>query len=106
MMRAGLLNGVIVIRRPVIAKDGYGSERVAYEDCMRVRAHVMYSWGNRVTESHEILHSCRVIFTVRCQYDVNEKMRIAYNGTEYMILSVNRDRAGQRIVVTAESVNV
>jgi SPP1 family predicted phage head-tail adaptor len=104
-MRAGVLNEVIVLRKPVIVKDEFGAEHVVYEDCFRVRAQVKYNSGNRVTESHEILHSNNVTFTIRNQYDVDEKMRIGYNGNEYLILSVNRERQMQRITFITEPVN-
>jgi head-tail adaptor len=54
-MRAGILNEVIVIRKPVIARDEFGAERVVYEDCGRVCAQVKYDSGNRITESHEVI---------------------------------------------------
>jgi SPP1 family predicted phage head-tail adaptor len=104
-MRAGVLNEVIVISRPVIVKDKFGAEHVVYEDYRRARAQVKYNSGNRITESHEIISSANVTFTIRNQYDVDEKMRVRYHKNEYLILSINRERQRQSITIITELVN-
>jgi SPP1 family predicted phage head-tail adaptor len=104
-VRAGVLTEVIVLRRPVTVKDAYGGERVRYEEYCRARAQVKYNAGNRVTESHEIIPSRNVTFTVRHQYDVDEKMRIGYGDNEYLVLSIDRERKRQSITIVTEMVN-
>jgi SPP1 family predicted phage head-tail adaptor len=104
-MRAGVLNEVIVILRPVIVKDEFGAERVVYEDYKRARAQVKYNSGNRIAESHEIITSSNVTFTIRNQYDIDEKMRVCYDKNEYLILSINRERHRQSITIITELVN-
>jgi head-tail adaptor len=104
-MRAGTLTESIVFRRPVIVKDDFGAEQTGYEDCIRMRAQAKYNSGNRITEQHEIIASSNVTFTVRNQCGVDEKMRVVWQGREYLILSVNRERLRQSISIVAELVN-
>ena len=104
-MRAGVLTERIILLRPVIVKNEFGAETTAYESCGRMRAQVKYNSGNRITERHEIVASVNVTFTIRNQREVDEKMRVSWQDREYLILSVNRERLRQDIVIVAEMVN-
>lgn len=104
-MRAGLLTERVMFQRPDVAQDGYGASDVEWIDVISTRADVTYNNGNRVNEANEVAFSYEVNFTVRLYHDIDERMRVIWCGNKYRILSVERDKQTQRIIVRTELIN-
>ena len=104
-MRAGLLNETVTFKCPEVIKDDYGQEETTWKDYIKTRCKVYYKSGNRVTENNEIINTYNVEFTVRYYHNINEQMRILYNGKLYRILAINKDRLKQSITITGEMIN-
>ena len=91
-MRAGLLSEVITIMTPYIEKDEYGSEVEMWDELLTTRANVRWSSGNRSISNDEIVNVYSVDFTIRRYHDIDEVMRVRYEGKLYRILSIEDNR--------------
>lgn len=105
-MRAGLLTDPITFKKATITKNKYGQEETSWNDYIVTRGNVKFNSGSRVTENNEIINTYTVTFTVRCYHDIDEFMRILWNGKTYRILSIEYgDRTKQSITVIGELIN-
>lgn len=106
-MRAGLLNEVVRIEKPVVLQDDYGAnEAIEWETFIsKTKAQVTYSNGNRVTENNEIFFTYEVIFTVRIYHQINEDMRVIWKNKKYRILSLEENKPQQSLTIKTELIN-
>lgn len=104
-MQAGLLKEVVTIQKPVVNQDGFGANDVNWSDLITTRASVGYNTGNRVNDNNEITFTYQVTFTVRVYHQINERMRIIWQGKKYRILSIELDKQKQRQTIRTELIN-
>ena len=105
-MRAGLLNSVIAVDKPTVVADDFGANSLNWEQHISsTRAKVTYSSGTRANENNEIIFAYEVIFTVRIYHQINERMRIIWEGRKYRILSIEENKELQQLTIKTELIN-
>jgi len=104
-MQAGLLKECITIEQPIISQNVYGANELEWSTFIDTRASVNYTSGNRMTANNEVVWSHQVNFTVRVYHDVNENMRIIWQGRKYRILAIEPDKDKQRQTIRTELIN-
>ena len=104
-MQAGLLKERITIEQPIISQNVYGANELEWSTFIDTRASVNYTSGNRMTANNEVVWSHQVNFTVRVYHDVNENMRIIWQGRKYRILAIEPDKDKQRQTIRTELIN-
>lgn len=91
-MRAGnLARSIITIEEPITSRDEYGSQQVSWKEVITTRAQVIYTKGNRHSDELEVYYDHNPIFKVRHYHNINEYMRIKYEGKYYRLLSIQKD---------------
>ena len=105
-MKAGLLNEVIRIEKPVTNRDEYGADSKIWEtQVAKTKASVTFNSGNRVNENNEIIYAYQVTFTIRIYHQINEEMRIIWKNKKYRILSLEENKQRQNITIRTELIN-
>lgn len=104
-MQAGLLTDIITFSRSENKRDNFGGSSEKWVKEFDKRACVRFKSGARKEINNEVLNTSVVTMTMRYCRDVDEKMRIAYEGRPYRIVSINRDRKQQSTVIEAEAIN-
>lgn len=104
-MRAGDLKDHIIFQRKKITQSEYGGESVEWEDAISARATVVFKGGKRIVDSNEIFNEYTFTFYVRIYHQVDESMRIKYNGKSYKILSLYKNKDLQGIEIIGELIN-
>lgn len=105
-MRAGLLNSIIQVEKPEVVSDDFGANSLQWVNHIpKTRAKVTYSSGSRVNENNEIIFAYEVIFTVRSYHKITERMRILWEGNKYRILSIEKDKPLQQLIIKTELIN-
>lgn len=104
-MQAGLLQESIIVERPHVHKDSYGSETVVYRHHIATRARIDWKGGGRNVENDEIVFNRNLTFIVRYYHDIQDLDRIIWKGRKYRILFVEEHKREQRKIITAELIN-
>ena len=104
-MQSGLLTEKITFLKLVKVKTNTGSEDNTYVKEHKCRAKVSYTGGDRVNENGDIFYSHNVIFEIRQGLDFNELYRIEWEGRQYRILCIEKNKHNQSIKITTELVN-
>lgn len=105
-MRAGLLTEVVTVEQPIIVTDDYGANSIQWKPMIiNTRAKVSYSSGNRANENNEIVFAYEVLFTMRIYHQIDERMRIIWKNRKYRILSIERNREQQHLIIKTELIN-
>ena len=104
-MRAGLLNEIIEITRPVTTKNQYGEKELTYEPFYTTKARVVFGGGNRAQENGEILYNYSLSFEIYDYVKILDTDHILYEENEYRVLSVEHNKHQMKKVVRVEKVN-
>lgn len=105
-MRAGLLNSVISVEKPEVVTDEFGANTLNWvQHIPKTRAKVTYNSGSRANTNNEIIFAYEVVFTVRIYHQIDERMRIRWEGKKYRILSIEEDRTLQQLTIKTELIN-
>ena len=104
-MQAGILTEVITIQQPVVNQNGYGANNVEWNNYITTKASINYNNGNRVNDNNEITFAYQVSFIIRVYHQINERMRIIWQGQKYRILSIEKDKQKQKITIRTELIN-
>lgn len=105
-MRAGLLNSVISVEKPEVVTDEFGANTLKWvQHIPKTRAKVTYNSGSRANTNNEIIFAYEVVFTVRIYHQIDERMRIRWEGKKYRILSIEEDRTLQQLTIKTELIN-
>lgn len=91
-MESGLLKDNITFQKQFVSVDDYGHEITTYTDAFTTRADVIWNNGNRIVSNEEIFYENTVSFVVRYYCQIDDTMRIQYNGKLYRIISIEPDR--------------
>ncbi len=104
-MIAGRLNEVVKIFQPQETVNEYGERTTEYVEEYSTRAKVEYNTGNRANENDEIVFSYFKTFNFRSYVPLAETSLIEWQGKRYRILTVERRREWNDIIVNTELVN-
>lgn len=104
-MRAGILRETITIQQPITVQNEYGANGIEWKDVISTRAMADYNSGNRQNENNEIVYNYTITFTIRYYHNINDDMRIIWNGKRYRILSINKEIYKQSTTIITELIN-
>lgn len=104
-MIAGRLNEVVKIYNVVSTVNDYGERVETYSLAMTTRARVDFNSGNRTNQNDEIVFNYQKTFNVRSYVPVYDTSHIEWQGKMYRVLSVEKRREYNDIVVVAELIN-
>lgn len=104
-MNAGVLNNIITIQEPTVIQNEFGANAIEWTDLITTRAQVTYNSGSRVNENNEVIFNYEKIFTIRVYHQINERMRIIWEGKKYRILSIEEDKHKQKLTIRTELIN-
>lgn len=104
-MIAGRLNEVVRIYNVESTVNDYGERIEEYVLSMTTRARVDYNSGNRSNENSEIVFNYQKTFNVRSYAPVVDTSHIEWQDKMYRVLSVEKRREYNDIVVIAELIN-
>lgn len=104
-MIAGRLNEVVKIYNVESTVNDYGERIEDYVLSMTTRARVDFNSGNRTNENDEIVYNYQKTFNVRSYVPVTDTSRIEWQEKMYRVLSVEKRREYNDIVVIAELIN-
>lgn len=106
-MQAGLLKEWIEIEREKEngERDQFGGNMAPWEVVFRKKAYIKFGSGTQRLQNMEETHTVINKVTIRYQPGINRDMRISYGGEKYKILSIDRDRIQQTLVIMCELIN-
>lgn len=104
-MQAGLLKDIITFLENEPTRDTYGGLSDQWVEAFKKRAYVRFNSGSRKEVNNEVINTEVLTFMIRYTKEVQEKMRIVYEGRKYKINMINRDRIQQATIIQAESIN-
>lgn len=104
-MRAGSLRHIITIEEPIITSNDYGSQDVEWKEIINTRAEVIFNKGQRDSEGTEVYYDYNTTFKIRYYHNINDYMRIKYDGKYYRILSIQKEFYTQSVTIITELVN-
>ena len=104
-MIAGRLNEVVKIYNVESTVNDYGERIEDYVLSMTTRARVDFNSGNRTNENDEIVYNYQKTFNVRSYVPVTDTSHIEWQEKMYRVLSVEKRREYNDIVVIAELIN-
>lgn len=102
-MKAGLLKHIITIEEPITNRNDYGSQEITWNEVTTTRANIIFNRGKRDSENIEVYYNYTITFTIRHYHNINDYMRIKYNGKYYRILSIQNEP--QSITIITEQIN-
>lgn len=104
-MIAGRLNEVVKIYNVESTVNDYGERMEDYVLSMTTRARVDFNSGNRTNENDEIVYNYQKTFNIRSYVPVKDTSHIEWQEKMYRVLSVEKRREYNDIVVIAELIN-
>lgn len=104
-MIAGRLNEVVKIYNVESTVNDYGERIEEYVLSMTTRARVDFNSSNRTNENDEIVYNYQKTFNVRSYVPVTDTSHIEWQEKMYRVLSVEKRREYNDIVVIAELIN-
>jgi SPP1 family predicted phage head-tail adaptor len=104
-MQAGLLKDKITFLKNEPTRDTYGGSFDNWVEAFEKRVYIRFNSGSRKEVNSEVINTEVLTFMIRYTKEVQEKMRIVYEGRKYKISMINRDRIQQATIIQAESIN-
>ena len=104
-MNAGLLNEIIRILKPETIINEYGERKENFNVSYITRARVMNDSGSRSVENNEIVYGYSKTFNIRSYVPVNENCMIEWQNRTYRIITIEKRREFNDIMVKTELVN-
>ena len=105
MIRAGLLDKIITIKKPLSnTKNDFGEDEITYDSGTDTRARVVFQADNRTIENGELVFPQSLKITVRSYVSVTNDSIVVWNDNEYRILSIDDTIKGE-ININAELIN-
>lgn len=105
MWSAGLLNEIVVFKEPTLVRGDFGGNATIYTPIITTRARIVNDNGNRNVEETEMVWNYTKTFVVRYYHDIKDNYLITWNGEDYRILNIDKDRDKQQITIKTEKVN-
>lgn len=97
-MRAGQLNKVIRVEKPITITNKYGEEITEYTTEFITKAKVSFNSSNKELVNSETVFSEKLTFTIRSYNKVDSNMIIVYKSKKYRILSINNTSETETII--------
>lgn len=104
-MQSGLLTDIITFLHSETVRDTLGGTSEKWVKSFHKRARVQFKSGARKEINSEVRNTSVITVTIRYCKEISEKMRISYEGREYTVSSINRDRKQQSTVIEAEVIH-
>ena len=104
-MIAGRLNEIVKIYTLTTTINDYGERVETYTYAYTTRARVEFSSGNRSNENDEIVFNYFKTFNVRSYVPISETSQIEWQGKRYRILTVEKRREWNDIIIQTELIN-
>ena len=104
-MIAGRLNEVIKLYKPTEVINEYGEREPQFAYCYTTRAKVEFNTGNRVNENNELVFNYNKTFNIRSYVPIDETYQIEWQNKRYRILTLERRREYNDIVINTELIN-
>lgn len=105
MRRAGLLNEIIQIYKPTTVVNDYGERVETYDLLYTTRARVVNDGGGRNLVNSEIFYGYSKSFVVRYYVPVENICRIKWQNNDYRVISVEKRRDTNDILIKTELIN-
>ena len=104
-MQAGLLNRQIEVYKPVTLTNTVGSTTIKWTKAFETRANVRQTSMSRGQQVNEIFYPTSKEFIIRSYHHIDEFHRIKYQNNMYRIVSIERRREMNDILIIADLVN-
>lgn len=104
-MIAGRLNEIVEIYSPTEIINDFGERQQVYQKSYTTRAKVDYSGGGRGVENDETVYNYIKTFNLRSYVPILNVDYIKWQGNKYRVLTLEKRREYNDIVVTAELIN-
>lgn len=104
MLASGTLKDRIIFLRTEVSQNSIGEQTTSWEEALRCWANVKYQKGWRDMANGEVWMPNTIIVTIRWRDNVNERMRIRWDGQDYYISAFNRSRDTGSITITATKI--
>lgn len=104
MIIAGDLRYPITITQQTSTKNEYGEMVQSYSAVTSCRAGVKYQSGQKILDNKEIFSTQFLIFSMYYR-DVDETMRINFDGQTYKITFLEKNKPGNELRIFAEKIN-
>lgn len=105
MAAAGLLNKHIEVYKPVTLTNAAGYTTTKWTKVFETRANVRQTGMSRVQQINEIFYPTTKEFIIRSYHQLDEFHRIKYQNNMYRIISIDRRREMNDILIVADLVN-
>lgn len=104
MLASGTLKDRISFLRTEVTQNSIGEQTTSWEEALRCWANVKYQKGWRDMTNGEVWMPNTIIVTIRWRDNVDERMRIRWDGQDYYISAFNRSRDAGSITITATKI--
>jgi head-tail adaptor len=104
-MQAGLLNRQIEVYKPVTLTNNVGATTIKWTKAFETRANVRQTGMSRGQQVNEIFYPTTKEFIIRSYHHIDEFHRIKYQNNMYRIVSIERRREMNDILIIADLVN-
>lgn len=104
MLASGTLKDRISFLRTEVTQNSIGEQTTSWEETLRCWASVKYQKGWRDMANGEVWMPNTIIVTIRWRDNVDERMRIRWDGQDYYISAFNRSRDAGSITITATKI--
>lgn len=106
MISASMLTDRVSVLMPVIDRDNpFGAQSPVYNCVAELWASVKFAKGRRALDSGEVWQQNTVVVTVRWNNIIQDHSHIGWDGKEYQIDSINRDRRDGSITMTCTRID-
>lgn len=105
MSAAGLLNRQIEVYKPVSLTNTVGATTIKWTKAFETRANVRQTSMSRGQQVNEIFYPTSKEFIIRSYHHIDEFHRIKYQNNMYRIVSIERRREMNDILIIADLVN-
>lgn len=104
MLASGTLKDRIIFLSTEVSQNSIGEQTPRWEEALRCWANVKYQKGWRDMANGEVWMPNTIIVTIRWRDNVDERMRIRWDGQDYYISAFNRSRDAGSITITATKI--
>lgn len=104
MLASGTLKDRISFLHTEVTQNSIGEQTPSWEEALRCWANVKYQKGWRDMANGEVWMPNTIIVTIRWRDNVDERMRIRWDGQDYYISAFNRSRDAGSITITATKI--
>lgn len=103
-MQAGLITEVIKVLGVETVTNKYGEKEDKYTLKYTTRANVVQKSANRTDENGQTFYDYIKQFEVRIYVPINEYDHIEYDGKEYRIINIDKNKKLRKIIIDTELV--